>query len=99
MKTGHPLGMVQILNNIPKLKQLSTNQKVSKQTVKKIHLEALETSGTQDTEGRKNIICCKAPYQEDIRFSYNFLDCVYASFNNEKVSKVWNKKFPYFRVI
>jgi hypothetical protein len=30
----------QILNNIPKLKQLSTNQKVSKQTVKKILLEA-----------------------------------------------------------
>jgi hypothetical protein len=30
MKTGYPLGMVQILNNIPKLKQLSTNQKVSK---------------------------------------------------------------------
>ena len=29
----------QILNNIPKLKQLSTNQKVSKQTVKKILLE------------------------------------------------------------
>jgi hypothetical protein len=28
------------LNNIPKLKQLSTNQKVSKQTVKKILLEA-----------------------------------------------------------
>ena len=28
----------QILNNIPKLKQLSTNQKVSKQTVKKILL-------------------------------------------------------------
>jgi hypothetical protein len=22
-------------------------------------------------------ICCKAPYQEDIRFSYNFLDYVY----------------------
>jgi hypothetical protein len=32
--------LVQILNNIPKLKQLSTNQKVSKQTVKKILLEA-----------------------------------------------------------
>ena len=30
----------QILNNIPKLKQMSTNQKVSKQTVKKILLEA-----------------------------------------------------------
>ena len=30
----------QILNNIPKLKQLSTNQKVSKQTVQKILLEA-----------------------------------------------------------
>jgi hypothetical protein len=30
----------QILNTIPKLKQLSTNQKVSKQTVKKILLEA-----------------------------------------------------------
>ena len=30
----------QILNNIPKLKHLSTNQKVSKQTVKKILLEA-----------------------------------------------------------
>jgi hypothetical protein len=30
-------------------------------------------------------ICCKAPYQEDIRFSYNFLDCVYASFNKGKV--------------
>ena len=30
----------QMLNNIPKLKQLSTNQKVSKQTVKKILLEA-----------------------------------------------------------
>ena len=30
-----------ILNNIPKLKQLSTNQKVSKQTVKKILLEAM----------------------------------------------------------
>ena len=29
-------------------------------------------------------ICCKAPYQEDIRFSYNFLDCVYASFNKGK---------------
>ena len=29
-----------ILNNIPKLKQLSTNQKVSKQTVKKLFLEA-----------------------------------------------------------
>ena len=40
MKTGYPLGMMQILNNIPKLKQLSTNQKVSKQTVKKILLEA-----------------------------------------------------------
>ena len=44
-------------------------------------------------------ICCKAPYQEDIRFSYNFLDCVYASFNKGKVSKVSNKKFPYFRAI
>jgi hypothetical protein len=33
-------------------------------------------------------ICCKAPYQEDIRFSYNFLDCVYAPFNKAKVSKV-----------
>jgi hypothetical protein len=32
--------LVQIWNNIPKLKQLSTNQKVSKQTVKKILLEA-----------------------------------------------------------
>ena len=30
----------QIVNNIPKLKQLSTNQKVSKQTIKKILLEA-----------------------------------------------------------
>ena len=30
----------QILNNIPKLKQLSTNQKVSTQTVKNIFLEA-----------------------------------------------------------
>ena len=30
----------QILNNIPKLKQLSTNQKVSKQTVKNILIEA-----------------------------------------------------------
>jgi hypothetical protein len=30
-------------------------------------------------------ICCKAPYQEDIRFSYNFLDCVYATFNKGKV--------------
>ena len=30
----------QILNSIPKLKHLSTNQKVSKQTVKKILLEA-----------------------------------------------------------
>jgi hypothetical protein len=30
----------QILKNIPKLKQLSTNQKVSKQTVKQILLEA-----------------------------------------------------------
>ena len=30
----------QILNNVPKLKQLSTNQKVSKQTVKKILPEA-----------------------------------------------------------
>jgi hypothetical protein len=29
-----------ILNNIPKLKQLSTNQKVSKQTVKNILIEA-----------------------------------------------------------
>jgi hypothetical protein len=29
----------QILNNIPKLKQLLTNQKVSKQTAKKILLE------------------------------------------------------------
>ena len=29
----------QILNNIPKLKQLSTNQKVSKQTVKNILIE------------------------------------------------------------
>jgi hypothetical protein len=38
----------------------------------------------------------EAPYQEDIRFSYNFLDCVYASFNKGKVSKVSNKKFPYF---
>jgi hypothetical protein len=42
MKTGYPLGMVLYnnSNNIPKLKQLSTNQKVSKQTVKKILLEA-----------------------------------------------------------
>ena len=31
----------QILNNIPKLKQLSTNQKVSKQRVKKILLEGI----------------------------------------------------------
>ena len=31
----------QILNNIPKLKQLSTNQKVSKQRVKKILLEGV----------------------------------------------------------
>jgi hypothetical protein len=30
----------QILNNIPELKQLSTNQNVSKQTVKQILLEA-----------------------------------------------------------
>ena len=44
-------------------------------------------------------ICCKAPYQEDIRFSYNFLDYVYASFNKGKVSKGSNKKFPYFRAI
>ena len=28
-----------------------------------------------------------------------FLDCVYASFNKGKVSKVSNKKFPYFRAI
>ena len=39
MKTGYPLGIVQILNNISKLKQLSTNQKVSKQTAKKILLD------------------------------------------------------------
>jgi hypothetical protein len=26
-------------------------------------------------------------------------DCVYASFNKGKVSKVSNKKFPYFRAI
>jgi hypothetical protein len=31
----------QILNNIPKLKQLSTTQTVSQQTVKKILLEAI----------------------------------------------------------
>jgi hypothetical protein len=31
-------------------------------------------------------ICCKAPYQEDIRFSYNFLDCVYVSFKKRKLS-------------
>jgi hypothetical protein len=37
--------------------------------------------------------------QEDIRYSYNFLDCVYASFNNGKVSNVSNKKFPYFKAI
>ena len=35
----------QILNNIPKLKQLSTNQKVSRQTVKKILLEAHSING------------------------------------------------------
>ena len=28
-----------------------------------------------------------------------FLECVYASFNTGKVSKVSNKKFPYFRAI
>ena len=38
-------------------------------------------------------ICCKAPYQEDIRCSYNFMEYVYASFNKGKVSKVSNKKF------
>ena len=36
-------------------------------------------------------ICCKAPYQKDNQFSYNFLDCVYASFNKGKVSKISNK--------
>jgi hypothetical protein len=44
----------QILNTIPKLKQLSTNQKVSKQTVKKILLEAHRHQWALDRNTQQN---------------------------------------------
>ena len=68
----------QILNNIPKLKQLSTNQKASKQTVKKILLEthrhqwALDRNKCSDGKLR-TYVKFKTVYGREIYLSLMFL--------------------------
>ena len=70
----------QILNNIPKLKQLSTNQKVSKQTVKKILLEAhrhqwvLDTCRNKCSDGKlRTYVKFKTVYGRENYLSLMFL--------------------------